>query len=465
MNPIKLGLLLLFCLSFQSLSWTKNEALLNNQKLDGYRGIWFTLGQKTQYGDKYSGGLGTYTADHIPIAIYSPKVNKTFFVYGGASQDGKHLLIMASYYDHAKGIVPKPTVVHEKIMTGDPHDNGSICIDEKGYIWVFVSGRAKSRPGYKYRSVTPYSVDSFSRMTTQEMTYPQPWYWPKKGFLHLFTKYTKGRELYWETSPDGINWNPTQKLAGFGGHYAVSNLKDGKLIYAFNYHPGGIVDKRTNLYYLENKDFGKSWQTITGETIYTPLTTVHNPAMIRNYQQEKKLVYIHDIQFDLKNHPVILYTVSTSHMPGPLAERGPRIWTIAKWSGKEWNYYTVTSSDHNYDTGALYIEPDGTWRIIGPTDPGPQPLGTGGEMVLWTSKDQGRTWSRVREITQHSELNHSYARRPLNAHPDFYAFWADGNPDQYSESRLYFSNQDGTKVYMLPTTMKKDFESPVLLGK
>jgi len=54
-------------------------------KDDGYRGIWFTLGQFSDapygrgswksfwdYGDKYSGGLGTYTAKHVPIAIYAP---------------------------------------------------------------------------------------------------------------------------------------------------------------------------------------------------------------------------------------------------------------------------------------------------------------------------------------------------------------------------------------------------------
>ena len=55
-------------------------------KDDGYRGIWFTLGQKSEYGDKYSGGLATYTANHVPMAIYSKEVNKTFFVYGGAKQ-------------------------------------------------------------------------------------------------------------------------------------------------------------------------------------------------------------------------------------------------------------------------------------------------------------------------------------------------------------------------------------------
>src|SRR5919106_970972 len=73
---------------------------ISENKADGYRGIWFTLGQFSEYGDKYSGGLGTYTANHVPLAIHVEKVDKTFFVYGGTMRDKQHLLIMASYYDH-----------------------------------------------------------------------------------------------------------------------------------------------------------------------------------------------------------------------------------------------------------------------------------------------------------------------------------------------------------------------------
>ena len=54
-----------------------------------------------------------------------------------------------------------------------------------------------------------------------------------------------------------------------------------------------------------------------------------------------------------------------------------------------------TTSDNNYDHGSLYIEPDGTWRVIAPTEPGPQPYNPGGEMVMWTSRDRGQTWKKV----------------------------------------------------------------------
>ena len=171
-------------------------------KIDGYRGIWFDLGQRSEYGSKYSGGLGTYTAKHHPIAVYATAVRKTFFVYGGTvSRDERHLLAMVSYYDHRKHIVPKPTVVHDKKTVNDPHDNPSINLDEEGYIWIFVSGRGRHRSGFKYRSRKPYDIEAFERIGEEEFTYPQPWWIRNSGFVHLFTKYTKGREF--GPSPSG----------------------------------------------------------------------------------------------------------------------------------------------------------------------------------------------------------------------------------------------------------------------
>ena len=185
-------------------------------RADGYRGIWFTLGQFSKHGDKYSGGLGTYTSNHNPMAVYSPAADKTFFTYGGTIKGRRHLLIMASYFDHKTGRVPRPTIVHDKQGVDDPHDNGSINLDDRGHVWIFISGRARSRPGFIYRSKEPFSVAAFERVSEEEMTYPQPWFSPGRGWLHLFTKYTRGRELYWETSRDGVTWGDDRKLAGHG---------------------------------------------------------------------------------------------------------------------------------------------------------------------------------------------------------------------------------------------------------
>jgi hypothetical protein len=431
-----------------------------SKRVNGYKGIWFTLGQPSQYGDKYSGGLGTYTSSHIPVAVYSSRANKTFFVYGGTTAENeRHLLIMLSYYDHKTKQVPKPVIVYDKEGVDDPHDNASLSIDDSGYIRVFVSGRNTSRPGIIFKSSKPFAIDAFEKIKTGEMTYPQPWWIKGKGFFYLFTKYTNGRELYWSGSEEGNTWQPDQKLAGMGGHYQVSNTWKNKIVSVFNYHPGGNVDKRTNLYLVQTTDMGKTWTTISGKPLETPLTDKHSEAIVKDYEAEGKLVYINDLNFDKEGNPVILIVASSGFQPGP--KGNPREWIIVRRINNRWTFTKVCESTHNYDMGSLYIEND-HWQIIGPTEPGPQLYGTGGEMALWASNDRGQTWTKKETLTQNSPRNHSYARRPVGAHPDFYSFWADGDADKLSVSHLYFCNKKGI-VYELPYHMEADFAAPVPL--
>jgi len=430
--------------------------MISSTTTDGYRGIWFTLGQPLPYGDKYSGGLGTYTAKHAQMAVHAPAAGKTFFVYGGAAGDG-HLLAMASYYDHARRCVPRPTIVHDKVGVDDPHDNPTVELDEYGHVWVFVSGRGRKRPGFKYRSAEPYSTAAFEQVTEEEMTYPQPWWIPGRGFLHLFTKYTGLRELYWNASSDGRTWTPHRKLAGMGGHYQTSCRCGASVMTAFNMHVEGAADTRTNLYFVQTDDGGETWRAVDGVAVDTPMTDPHCAALIHDYQAAGKLVYLKDITFDRRGRPVILVVVSNDFAPGPTGD--PRVWTIVRWMDDRWGFTDVTTSSHNYDTGSLHVDGD-DWRIIAPTEPGPQPIGTGGEMALWRSDDDGATWRRQRDVTTASERNHSYARLPGDAHPDFFAFWADGNPDEPSPSRLYFTDIDGERLWRLPERMDGEEAAP-----
>ncbi len=439
------------------------ETEMNIQKINGFRGIWYALGQKSPYGVKYSGGLGTYTAKHHPLAVYAPEVQKTFFVYGGTTEmQERHLLAMLSFYDHRTKQVARPVVVHDKQVVQDPHDNPSLQLDGEGRLWVFVSGRARRRPGYVYRSRLPYDIGSLELVSEGEFTYAQPWWMDGHGFVLLFTKYTGGRELYWRMSDvAGGNWTEEHKLAAMGGHYQISNARDGRVITAFNMHPDGDVDRRTNLYFVQTDDRGRTWKTVSGDMVETPLTDPASPALVYDYQSDGRLVYVKDIGFDASGQPVILYLTSANQQPGPGGD--PRIWTIAHWTGRNWAFHEVTRSTHNYDMGSLYIEADGRWRIIAPTEPGPQLHGTGGEVAMWVSDDQGLTWEKTRDITRNSPRNHGYVRRPANAHPDFYGFWTDGNPDTMSESRLYFTDQSGAQTWCLPYTMEGDFAEPSLL--
>ncbi|TQO39402.1 putative BNR repeat neuraminidase [Arenibacter algicola] len=438
---------------------------LTNTKINGYRGIWFQLNQKYEYGDKYSGALGTYTAKHVPLAIYAPEVDKTFFVYGGTpSEDQRYLLCMIGEFDHKTEMVSKPTVVYDKNGVDDPHDNPSILIDNAGYIWVFISGRGTTRPGYKYKSKMPYSIKEFVQITEEEMTYPQPRY-TDFGFFHFFTKYTGVRQLYFETSKDGITWTDDKLLAAIpekegekSGHYQVSDIYNNKLLGTFfNRHPNGNVDKRTDLYYIQSMDFGSSWNTVNGIKTPHPLIDLDSPAKAIDYAALEKNVYLKDMGYDANGNPACLYIRSNGHEPGP--KSAPYEWCITKWNGEQWQTAVVTTSDHNYDMGSLFIGED-DWRIVGPTEKGTQDWGVGGELALWQSQDQGETWKKIKILTEHSALSHSYVRRPVNYKAPFSFFWADGHSHQPSKSQLYFGNFDGD-IWKMPYNMTEEYEMPI----
>lgn len=112
------------------------------------------------------------------------------------------------------------------------------------------------------------------------------------------------------------------------------------------------------------------------------------------------------------------------------------------------------------DTDAQNLRADGykgIWFTLGQFSE----YGVGGEIAMWISKDEWQTWKKIRNLTKKSVRNNSYVRRPLNAHKDFYSFWADGDADKLSESHLYFSNKKGNEVWELPYEMKEKFRKPI----
>ena len=476
----------------QSKGLSKGKIL---SKADGYRGIWYkNQNLDNEYIFKYSGGLSTYCAKHQPFAIYSKEADKTFFCYGGTVKDFhlenadtliKHnvdmfskegaLLHMVAYYNHKTGKVPKPTILLDK-ATFDAHDNPVITLDNEGYIWIFSTAHGTLRPSYIHKSKQPYDIQAFERIDAtryqegklvpfDNFSYMQAWHNRETGFTNFMTSYESwaGRAIFQINSTDGKVWDAPQMIASFGeGHYQISAANGHKICSVFNYHPSKNEQRkglnyRTNLYYVESKDQGKSWQAIDGTALKLPLSKEANNALVKAYEEEEILVYLKDIQLDEAGHPVVLFITSKGFETGP--ENNPRTWNTAYWNGKAWEIKAITTSDCNYDMGSIYLEKDGTWRIIAPTETGPQPFNPGGEVAMWTSKDKGESWTKEKQLTRGSERNHTYVRRPVNANPEFYGFWADGDGRAPSVSRLYFCNKAG-EVFQLPALMDKKLESP-----
>lgn len=438
------------------------DTTLINEKYSGFRGIWY-FNQKSgdEYVYKYSGGLGTYCAKHRPLAWYAKEVGKTFFCYGGTDEKNSTLLHMVSYYDHKTGMVARPTLLLDK-KTDDAHDNPVLNLDDKGYIWIFSSSHGTGRPSFISRSVKPYEIDEFQLMWKGNYSYPQPMYYPGRGFMLMHTWYQPERGMFLMTSnPDGTVWSERKKISYIErGHYQVSGAWQGrKTGTAFNMHPKAKgLNWRTNLYYMESDDFGESWRSADGTVLEIPLADAKSPALVAEYESKGRNVYMKDIQFDSKGNPVILVLLSKGYEAGPA--NGPREWMLFHWTGKSWHAInTGIHSGNNYDTGAVYLESDTTWRIIGPTRLGPQPYNPGGEISLWMTEDAGVSWKEVRQLTAGSEKNQTYVRQPINVNDDFYGFWADGHGRQPSDSSLYFCNKQGD-VFRMPQSMEGDFAKP-----
>ncbi|MFW6133933.1 MAG: BNR-4 repeat-containing protein [Planctomycetota bacterium] len=448
-----------------------------NATADGYRGIWYAVQPSgDEYVYKYSGGMGTYCAKHQPFAVHCPEVGKTFFCYGGApADDPRRLLHMVGFYDHATGTVPRPTIVMDK-ATPDAHDNPVIAVDDAGCIWVFSTAHGRDRPSFIHRSAAPYDISRFQRVQAfrrvdgeelplDNFSYFQAWHDSAGGFICPLTWYAwpAERTACMLTSRDGVRWSSGQRLAAIEkGHYQISAVRDGTVACAMNYHPAPHgLNWRTNLYYITSDDLGRTWRTADGRVAELPLTEPDNPALVHDWRAEKRNVYLKDITFDVDGRPVVLVVTSRGYASGP--DNDPRTWTTVRWTGRNWDIRPVTTSDNNYDTGSLYVEPDGTWRIIAPTLAGPQPYNPGGEIAMWVSPDRGRTWEMTRRMTGRSERNHNYVRRPVNAHPDFYGFWADGHARRVSGSVLYFCNKVGD-VFALPAKMEADQARPVAIA-
>ena len=429
-----------------------------------------------EYVYKYSGGLGTYCAKHKPFAIYCEAVNKTFFCYGGTTRDSnRKLLHMVSFFDHDTKTVPRPTILLDK-KTNDAHDNPVISVDGEGHIWIFSTSHGRARPSYIHRSVRPYEIDRFEsvRATRQDgdkrepitnFSYMQVWH-ESRGFLAFFTRYgdPAKRTILFMTSKDGVNWGQWQQLAAIDeGHYQVSAIGKSESGTMFNYHPRGKgLNWRTNLYYIGTSDMGRTWQSVDGKKLTLPLTNVRNDALVHDYKSEGLNVYLKDLRFDEDDRPVLLFITSKGFEAGP--KNDPRTWRIARWTGNKWKIVDVTTSDNNYDSGELWILAPDDWRIVGPTESGPQRYNPGGEIAIWVSRNQGLTWEKDRQITRNSDMNHTYVRRSINGHSNFMAFWADGNARLPSKSRLYFSGTDG-RVFQLPTQLRSDWASPIRIER
>jgi len=271
---------------------------------------------------KYSGGFGTYTAKHTPIAIHHNGI--TYYTYSDNS-DG----VLRIYVSNETETVE----IHQAVL-GDPHSNATISIDKDGFIWVHVSARGAKEIGAIYKSVSRGTLE-FELIEETWQAYPQPWR-TDFGQVTLYSLYERPvkkalRQLY-------VRTDQCEKQLVKEGHYQVSIFKHGKLHTFYNYHPDGNVDNRVNIYYMYSIN-GCDWFNQSDEPLTLPLEGDDPRTLI--YSSSRN-IYLKDIDVDGK--PLLLYVESDSHDP----TEGVRELYLLK-VGEQPEF--VTEINHNYSTG------------------------------------------------------------------------------------------------------------------
>lgn len=441
------------------------------EPVDGFRGVWYAIGAAPEpYRYKYSGGLGTYPQQVGPIAVHCERVQRTYFVYGGASPQG-NVQNMLSWFDHATGLVRRPVVVHDR-DTNNAHYNASLALDEAGYIYVFANSHGLGglddspqtlarRESVVYRSIAPHDPSAFEVLRRDNFSYSQPWPRPGGGLLWLHTRYQQvgdevRRVLCYALCEDVAGeWQPERLVDAHAGSYQVSWSDGTRVLTAFDVHPkGGGVDARSGLHVLEIDLTSGQVTDYAGRLVEPP---VLEPAEVLLREHPGSLVYLKDVTFDDDGSVAILYLTAAGPEPGP--DNGPRTWRVVyRAAGQsQWRDVVAGTSDHNYDHGIISL--DGLdWTVTGPMAPGPREYATGGTVVTWVSDDAGHSWRTVADVPAGGR-NHTYVRKPYGATPSFWAFWADGDPLEDSPSSLYFAGEDG-EVVRLPTEFDGEWAAP-----
>ena len=320
------------------------------------------------------------------------------------------------------------------------------------------TARRRIRTSFAARCRT--RIDEFEQVARTNFSYSQPWFVPGEGFLFLHTRYHDGRRLlHWMTSRDGRAWSAPQPLAQVAqGHYQISSRHgrtrgDGVQLPS---HEGRPERPHESVLPAKRDDMGATWRTAAGEVASTPLTDAHNAALVHDYEAEGKLVYLKDLNFDAAGRPVILYLTADGYAPGPAS--GERQWFTAHWTGETWRRRPFTTSDHNYDYGAALHR---RRRVADHRPDRARPAAPRRRRRDGLVDEPRRRRARgrkQRQLTRDSRFNHTYARRPVDAHPQFYALWADGNPLAPSESRLYFTDRDGTASGSCPSRRTRNLQ-------
>ena len=334
--------------------------------------------------------MATYPQQHAPIAIYDREVEQDVLRLrrrrSGAEVDPAHGLVLRPRDRHgpASGD-PARQEDQRRARQPDLADRRPTAISGSSPTPTARAGRRSSIAASSRGRSTPSNASPETNFS-----YGQPWYVPGAGSCSCTPKYTvRAARLRFMTSPDGLTWSEPAPLVKIDmGDYQITWGRGETVASAFDFHPKPLgLDARTNLYYLQTRDLGRPGPPPPANRSKLPLSQPDNPALVHDYQAEKKLVYIKDVNFDADGRPVVLFL--TSKGISPARKTAPANGRPRAGPGTRWIDPPVHDLGPQLRPRLALHRARRPLARDRPDRARPQPFGTGGDMVMWTSPDQG----------------------------------------------------------------------------
>ncbi len=289
----------------------------------------------------------------------------------------------------------------------DNHGAPALLIDNEGYVHVFFGSHHTPllhRRGQAAGSISKW-VNASSVGT--ETTYPQIVRTPLAPLL--FYRERASGDFDWrmtgaiETSPSvettvvmlsdyPLDMYPSFR-EGTGGDTHVAWVE----VDWYEYTKQKIWG-RHDLFYM-NRDASGVWRNAASEIVTLPVTPQKARASCLVTDTADAFTNIPVSGVDDLGRPAILYTTGLGTGPDSYT------WRYAVWTGSEWRFTTVCTTDHFFDSGTWRLETDGTITAFietGLTD-GSGRDGIfyddlGGSVHRFTSDDDGLTWDDLGPI-------------------------------------------------------------------
>lgn len=336
---------------------------------------------------------GILARDHASRLVHHQgKKNRFYVTYLDHYHD-----VMVTCYDHDEREWHRPVRVdHAPIRDG--HAAPAVFVDSKGYVHTFSArGAIRHCRSQNPEDITKWEPTRRIGPEDKPLTYTYPLETPDGDLLLFYRLGSAGGNsplAVSRSSDGGITWKPPRKLVDYGANKGAGTVKIGDAVY-------DTATKRVHLALRERDNSGKRPRWYAHYCQYDPNRDEVfglNGTNLGKTASREGLVESDSrlpAQADLaiwQGRPYLL-------MHGKPATLG----TVEDGRLTRWKLSTVKHTGW----GVLFLAGEKDWRIYGyrPIE-SPPPYPTAGDLTVWRSSDQGKTWDDGEVLVRTADRRH-----------------------------------------------------------